>query len=74
MQRKGDLKWHGLRSTKESRMAKEANVKVGRSWVMGSLVEGVGSLRKTEQRKDVVTFETNVVKKVSEWLPCALER
>lgn len=55
-------------------MTKEANVKVGRSWVMGSLVEGVGSLRKTEQRKDVVTFETNIVRKVSEWLPCALER
>lgn len=47
-------------------------MKVGRSWVMRSLVEGVGSLRKTKQRKDVVTFKLNVVRKVFEWLTYAL--
>lgn len=47
-------------------------MKVGRSWVMRSLVEGVGSLRKTKQRKDVVTFKLNVVTKVFEWLTYAL--
>lgn len=39
---------------------------------MRSLVKGVGSLRKTKQRKDVVTFKLNVVRKVFEWLAYAL--